>query len=118
MPFGCVNAPAQTPHLRAKKSDKRMCTPIEKTARLYTLVLITTLVLGLAQSQGQIVTNWVAYNDHAPNYTPTNGWVTAPRVTTYDMGEAGASGNLTNFLDGQQLPVTLVSFHTGATHGF
>src|SRR5262249_38627230 len=78
---------------------------------------LTLPITGLGAQQ--IVTNWVAYNDHSPNYTAVNGWVTAPRVTTYDMGEAGfTGGNLTNFANGAQLPVMMTSMHTGTAHGF
>jgi hypothetical protein len=85
---------------------------------LCTLILLA-LALGIPRfAGGQIITNWVAYNDQVPNYTAVNGWVTHPRATTIDMGESSGSGNLTNFYNGQQLPVTLSSAHTGATHAF
>src|SRR5438876_12109393 len=88
-----------------------------KTLVRVTTLLIATLVPGLTVT-GAIVTNWVAYNDHSPNTNAVNGWVTAQKVTTYDMGETGGGGNLTNFLNGQQLPVTMASMHTGTAHGF
>jgi Big-like domain-containing protein len=78
---------------------------------------IILLMASLGASQAQ-VTNWVAYNDQVPNYTPVNGWVTHPRTTAIDMGEGGGTGNLTNFLNGQQLPVVMSSFHTGPLHNF
>ncbi|HKX61438.1 MAG TPA: Ig-like domain-containing protein [Verrucomicrobiae bacterium] len=88
---------------------------------------LTVLCLALASSwpaMGQ-VTNWVAYNDHRPGPTipphishPTN-WGTALRVTTMNMGApADTSGNLTNFLDGQQLPVTVTFTRNNAPDDF
>jgi hypothetical protein len=79
---------------------------------------LATLAVALGVSHAQ-VTNWVAYNDSVPNYTnPTNGWVTHVRATGHDMGEGTASGSLTNFLTGEQLPVTISCFHTGTPHAF
>src|SRR5438874_5592340 len=89
----------------------------KKKIALRVIVLLTAcLASPTIVSAAQITTNWVAYNDHSPNYTAVNGWVTAPRVTTYDMGEVGGGGNLTNFLTGQQLTVTIASMHTGSAH--
>jgi hypothetical protein len=71
----------------------------------------------------QIVTNWVAYNDHRPGaLTPpwvpvTNAWGTARNVTVYDM-RLGPGGNLTNFYNGQQLEVTMSVTATGTPDDF
>ena len=86
---------------------------------LLAIMLLTATLTAALPALGAIVTNWVAYNDHSPNYTAVNGWVTAPRVTTYNLGETTAGGgNLTNFLNGQQLSAALSSVHTGNSHGF
>ncbi|HZO54148.1 MAG TPA: Ig-like domain-containing protein [Bryobacteraceae bacterium] len=94
-----------------------MRTSFQKDWALAVSIVIASLVaLGVGHAQ---VTNWVAYNDSVPNYTnPTNGWVTHPRATGHDMGEGTASGSLTNFLTGEQLPVTISCFHTGTPHAF
>lgn len=85
-----------------------------RTINRFTVLI--SMLFGVAHAQ---TTNWVAYNDNVPNYTnAVNGWVTHPRATGYDMGELGATGNLTNFLDGQQLPVVMTSMHTGPVHAF
>src|SRR5437867_9055921 len=97
-----------------------MSSSIQKNWFLALTLLVTAVALASTASAAQIVTNWVAYNDHFPNYTtPVNGWVTHPRATGYDMGDdRSPTGNLTNFLNGQQLPVVLTSMHTGTRHDF
>jgi hypothetical protein len=96
-----------------------------KTSRLHltnlagALALFAALVPSYFASAQQIITNWAAYNDGVPNYvTAVNGWITHARATGYDMGEAGATGNLTNFYNGQQLPVIITTTHTGPLHAF
>jgi len=90
------------------------------------LVLIAVLgAVNLADAQ-QIVTNWAAYNDHRagpaiPPHVPTAAsWGTALRVTRYDMGAPGntMAASLTNFYNGQQLPVTMSVIRTGAPDDF
>ncbi len=92
------------------------------SGRKQRVLAISLLIVCLASPFGVLyaqTTNWVAYNDQIPNYTTNvNGWITHPRVTGIDMGEGGGAGNLTNFLTGEQLPVVMSSFHTGATHAF
>ena len=78
-----------------------MSTSVPKYCFAAVTVLIVSLFSPVCVSHAQ-TTNWVAYNDMIPNYGPAvNGWITHPRATGIDMGEAGGSGNLTNFLDGQ-----------------
>jgi hypothetical protein len=69
--------------------------------------LVTTL-------QAAIVTNWAAYNDFTPNYTPAAGWFTHSNATAIDMRVAGSTGNLTNFYNGQQLAAMLTIGTIGA----
>src|SRR6266487_815333 len=73
----------------------------------------------LRVSGAQIVTNWVTYNDHrpAPIPPPVGQWGTALKVTPYDM-RVGPGGNLTNFIDGQQLPALLTVTPNGAPDDF
>jgi hypothetical protein len=95
---------------------KRTPSPLSYLAGVAALL---TAVVTPYFATAQITTNWAAYNDNVPNYTtPVNGWVTHPRATGYDMGEAGATGNLTNFYNGQQLPVVMTSAHAGTLHAF
>src|SRR4051812_16074785 len=95
-----------------------MNTSVQKHWSLGIGLLIASLASPLGVSLAQ-TTNWVAYNDHAPNYTtPVNGWFTHPRATGIDMGESGGTGNLINFLNGQQLPVVITSMHVGSPHAF
>jgi hypothetical protein len=90
-----------------------------KTNLLRVLAVVTALIAPHFAGAQQITTNWAAYNDGVPNYTTAvNGWLTHPRATGYDMGEAGATGNLTNFYNGQQLPVIITTTHTGPLHAF
>jgi hypothetical protein len=90
-----------------------------KTNLLSALALLTALAAPQFTRGQQIITNWAAYNDGVPNYTTAvNGWITHPRATGYDMGEAGATGNLTNFYNGQQLPVIITTTHIGTLHAF
>lgn len=71
-------------------------------------------------------TNWIAYNDHRagpsipPHIPATNNWGTHVRASRYDMGAAGdtTAAVLTNFLDGQALPVTMSATRTGAPDDF
>ena len=80
--------------------------------------LLLTLVPAPTIPAAQIVTNWVAYNDHRPGPLPkTNAWGTALGVTPYDM-RVGPGGNLTNFVNKQQLPVTLAVSPNGAPDDF
>jgi hypothetical protein len=69
----------------------------------------------------QIVTNWVAFNDHRRGPVPSPGvnagWGTAANVTTNDM-RVGPGGNLINFLNRQELPVTMTVVATGAPDDF
>lgn len=88
------------------------------------LVLSTLLLASFAPAWAQ-TTNWVAYNDHRggpiipPHVSNPGRWGTALRVTTINMGApADASGNLTNFLTGQQLPVTVAFARTTAPDDF
>jgi hypothetical protein len=74
------------------------------------LFLLTT-----AAVHAQFATNWVAFNDHNLNGLP--GPTTAPNVTLYHLGGlttgGGPIGQLTNFLNGQQLAATLTVSWTG-----
>lgn len=68
------------------------------------------------------ITNWVAYNDHRPSTTPVaNGWaITAPNVSSYDMGapaDLGASA-LTDFRTGSPLTATVSFTRTGGPDNF
>src|SRR5437867_3829069 len=69
-----------------------MNTSVQKRWFLVIGLLIASLASPLGVSFAQ-TTNWIAYNDHAPNYTtPVNGWFTHPRATGYDMGESRGTG--------------------------
>jgi hypothetical protein len=89
------------------------------------LVLLTVAAFPRAASS-QIVTNWVAYNDHRPGplippHIPVRtNWGTSIRATTYDMGAPAdtAPSNLTNYFDGQQLAATFSAIRTGAPDDF
>ena len=83
---------------------------------IHSIFAVVLLSSGMAQmASAQIVTNWAAYNDHRagpirPPHVPTaTSWGTALRVTTYDLGAPTdvLGVNLTNFLTGEQLPVTM-----------
>jgi hypothetical protein len=101
----------------AVETTKYMRTSVQQRWFL-ALSLVATLIGPGGVSFAQ-TTNWIAYNDHVPNYTtPVNGWVTHPRATGIDMGESGGTGNLINFLNGQQLPVVITSMHVGSPHAF
>lgn len=89
------------------------------------LLAVILMTPALTASGAQIVTNWAAYNDHRPGplippHVPVRtNWGTARWVTTYDMGApADTTGNLTNFLNGQQLPVTVTFTRTGLPDDF
>jgi len=90
---------------------------------LFAIPLTAALASALPLSGAQIVTNWIAYNDHRPGplippFKPVaTNWGTALNVTTYDM-RVGPAGNLTNILNGQQLPVTLTVTAGGAPDDF
>jgi len=66
-------------------------------------------------ASAQFATNWVAFNDH--NNTGMPAATTGPNVTLYHLGGltsgGGPIGPLTNQLNGQQLPATLVVSWTG-----
>ncbi len=69
------------------------------------------------------VTNWVAFNDHAPGSTA--GWTTHPNTTTNNMrgvsgGNAGTilTGNLKNIDTGANVPAVLTSSATGTPDDF
>jgi hypothetical protein len=92
--------------------------------RLKSITSLTLLLASFAPAWAQ-TTNWVAYNDHRggpiiPPHVPNPAfWGTALRVTTIDLGApADTTGNLTNFLTGQQLPVTITSTRTLAPDDF
>ena len=110
----------------AKASQTETATKVMKTIRLSSTGLASLLALtggiGLPSSMNaqQIVTNWVAYNDHRPGPAPTpTTWGTAPRVTTLDMGApADSSGGLTDFLTGDALPVIVTFTRSGAPQDF
>jgi len=95
-----------------------MRTRFAKTSFL-ALSLITTVAPVLTSSGAQIVTNWVAYNDHRPGPTPppAGQWGTALGVTPYDM-RVGPGGNLTNFINKQPLTATLAVTANGAPDDF
>jgi hypothetical protein len=85
--------------------------------QLLMLTLVALLPVNL-QSATQIVTNWVAYNDHRPGPAPTpTAWGTAPNVNPYDM-RVGPGGNLVDFLTGQPLPAMLNVTPNGAPDDF
>src|SRR2546423_1030871 len=98
-----------------------------KTWLLVITIITTTLTLALPGLGAAITTNWVAYNDHRPGTsigvgqpppTPTTlNWGTSVRASIYDM-RVGPGGNLTNYVNGQQLPVTLTVTATGAPDDF
>ena len=92
-------------------------------SRLLLLPCISVLLAWPAlipAGRAQIVTNWVAFNDHRPGPTPPapGEWGTALGVTTYDMGVSGGTGNLTNLLTGDQLPVTMTVTPNGSPDDF
>src|SRR5262245_19726413 len=82
-------------------------------------ILLTSLSIA-PSVHSQIVTNWAAYNDNVPTpgLTRVDWPITAPRVTGYTMGDPGSTGNLTNFYNGQQLPVIVTFTLTGAADNF
>src|SRR5436309_1256217 len=95
-----------------------MSSAVRRASLLTVTVVFSTLLPASTVSGAQIVTNWVAYNDHRPGPLPkTNAWGTALGVTPYDM-RVGPGGNLTNFINKQQLPVTLTVSPTGAPDDF
>src|SRR5947207_2727115 len=95
-----------------------MSTSLRK-ASLLAITLLTTVGSSLTMSGAQIITNWVAYNDHRPGPTPAPAgqWGTALGVSPYDM-RVGPGGNLTNFVNKQALPVTLTVTANGAPDDF
>src|SRR5687768_14674362 len=90
------------------------------------ILALFVVVTGLAGNLFAQTTNWVAYNDHmrtdflSPTPPPPGQWGNALRVTAYAMGAPGdtPAANLTNFLNGQQLPVTMTVIRTGAPDNF
>ncbi len=96
-----------------------MKTPHRLTVRLASLLVMLAAVLSPGSVTGaQSVTNWVAFNDHRPGPLPkTNAWGTALGVSVYDM-RVGPGGPLTNFLNQQELPVTLSVTATGSPDDF
>src|SRR2546430_2683413 len=86
---------------------------------LLAFTLLAALLMSPLGLRGAIVTNWVAFNDHRPGPIPppAGQWGTARRVTGYDM-RVGPAGNLTNFLNGQQLAVTLSVTPNGSPDDF
>lgn len=102
-----------------------MCGKTDRTSRLAITLLTTTFAMAWSLSARQIITNWVAYNDHRPGplippHVPIRtNWGTALRVTTYDMGAPGnTTGTLTNYLNGQPLPVTVTFTRQNAPDDF
>src|SRR4030095_11021046 len=95
------------------------------------LLLMMFASFGRAQ-----ITNWAAYNDHRPGaaippHSPTirtnrpgggtgGEWGTHVRATSYNMGAPAdlEPSPLTNFLTGEQLPVTMAVTRTGAPDDF
>jgi hypothetical protein len=77
---------------------------------------------------GQLVTNWVAYNDYvpgpAPNPTVNNNWGTAPNVNIYNLrGIAGTppqptSGYLVDYYSGNPTPAYIIATATGTPDYF
>lgn len=90
------------------------------------LMTFGLMALASANSDAQLSTNWIAYNDHragpmVPPHTPVqNNWGTALRVTAYDMGAPADTigATLTNFLDGLPLPATMTVTRTGNPDNF
>jgi hypothetical protein len=70
---------------------------------------LAVLASAASVAHAQIVTNWVAFNDHRP----TVG-VTHTNATGHDMRITGNGGILTDFFTGQPLPVGLSVTNTGA----
>ena len=83
------------------------------------LALLSTVFVPLLPLRASdIVTNWVAFNDHRRGPVVTNRtWGTAANVTTNDM-RVGPGGSLINFLNGQPLPVTMTVTTNGAPDDF
>src|SRR5258708_6136538 len=104
-----------------------MCGSIGKTWALAVTFIAAAFTSVIDAPGAQITTNWVAYNDHrpgtlipvgqAPPAPTTVNWGTSARATVYDM-RVGPGGNLTNFVNGQQLPVTLTMTPTGTPDDF
>jgi len=101
--------------------------PNRYTSRLVpTFIVLLVLAAFPRIGASQIVTNWVAYNDHRPGlaippHIPVRtNWGTSIKATTYDMGAPGdtAPSNLTNYFDGQQLAVTFSAIRAGAPQDF
>jgi hypothetical protein len=99
-----------------------------KTARFcfkgLTTILFTIAILApSAATAQQIVTNWAAYNDHVPGpvippHVPTAAsWGTGARVTRHDM-RLGPGGPLTNYLTGEELPITMTVTASGTPDDF
>ena len=97
--------------------------PKPRLNSLLILVALLALLLLPTLLHAQVVTNWVAYNDHGPTAS------TAANVTPYSMrgtslagdpaSDHPTSGFLTNFMAGslpagQQLPVRFVASTAGA----
>jgi hypothetical protein len=95
-------------------------------SRICTFAALVTGFAGAPSVPAAIVTNWVAYNDHRPGptippHTPTaTSWGTRLRVTTYNMGAPAdtVGAVLTNFYNGQALPVTMSVIRTGGPDDF
>lgn len=92
---------------------------LSRTSQIFRVLLFGAFVfLACTVPASQIVTNWAAFNDHGPGPLPLpNAWGTAPLVTGYDM-RLGPGGNLTNFLNGQQLSVTMSVTPNGTPDNF
>lgn len=76
-------------------------------------------------SGAQLVTNWVAYNDHRPGplvppHVPNpNSWGSATNVSGLDMGApADSTGTLIDFLTGNPLAVSVTFTRTGSPNDF
>src|SRR5436190_5964088 len=95
-----------------------MRTSFEKNC-FFSITLLLIVVAPALTASGAIMTNWVAFNDHRPGPTPppAGQWGTALKVTPYDM-RVGPGGNLTNFLNGQQLAATLSVTANGTPDDF
>src|SRR5438876_11863463 len=103
-----------------------MCGSIGKTWAL-AVTFIAAAFTSFDAPGAQITTNWVAYNDHrpgtlipvgqAPPAPTTVNWGTSVRATVYDM-RVGPGGNLTNFVNGQQLPATMTMSPMGVPDDF
>jgi hypothetical protein len=87
------------------------------------VALVIILGSPITMDAQQIVTNWAAYNDHIagpvipPFVSTPASWGTGARVTSYNM-RVGGGGALTNYLTGDELPVTMTVIPTGAPDDF